>query len=618
MLIKYFRSVAATLVMSSMALGSAIQPAKADTTSTLLITAAAAAALLTAANVSNKNHKANTVVGYLPNGSTVYADGHVITNGVKWYPGNYHENIACNGQQCYVTGPNGVGVGSNFPPAYGQGYYGQQGYGMTQPGYGAYPSGYATYPAAPNTYPYGGGYPQYPSSYGYPQQPQGPYGYSPYPTYPAPSYPGGYGYPQTGYGYPQTGYGYPQTGYGYPQQAGFDLGSIFGLGGSSIGGGDPTMQLLVGLLPMLMGGLFNNNNNVAYGGSPYGGYGYPQYPTSYGGYPTSYGGYPSGYGDPYGGYPVSYGGYPYGGGYYGGYPSSGGGYYTGYPRGNGGQIIPPPGFCRDKNHNGVCDRRDKKAKNKGPQMRPNDQRLARFGGPLRLMHPNLARYPVVLHQPIAMRHPVLMRRPVIARQPVIMRHPVVMRNPVIVRNPIERRAFDTRPAMHRESAIAPLARQHQVAPLARQHEVAPIARQQVEVPIQRQNTGNVPVWGRLHADRAVTAPVNAAPVAQGFHLWRGNNDATTRVNAPARQEAPVVRPMWRNDNANVNPGPPAWRNEHAANAGPPAWRNTGADVDAAPRHRDAAPARNADKAGDGAANNHRGERAQREGRRPPA
>jgi hypothetical protein len=159
MLKNFLRSVVAALVMSSMAFGTAIAPAKADTTTTLLITAAAAIGLMTAVNVAQKNAKAHQVVGYLPNGAVVYADGHVVNrNGQSWYPGNYGENIACNGQQCYITGGNGAQVG-----------YGNAGYP------GAYPSGY-----------YGGGYPQ---QAGYPQ--------------------GGYygGYPQGGYygGYPQNG-----------------------------------------------------------------------------------------------------------------------------------------------------------------------------------------------------------------------------------------------------------------------------------------------------------------------------------------------------------------------------------------------------------------------------
>jgi hypothetical protein len=154
MLTQRFRAVVAALVVSSMAIGSAVQPARADTTTTLIITAAAAVGLMTAINVAQKNAKAHQVVGYFPDGSTVYADGHVVTRGGQtWYPGNYGENIACNGQQCYVAGPNGVGYGGSAPP-YGNGY---------PNGYGGYPSGYGS-----NPYGYGGGYPY---GYGGPRPP---------------------------------------------------------------------------------------------------------------------------------------------------------------------------------------------------------------------------------------------------------------------------------------------------------------------------------------------------------------------------------------------------------------------------------------------------------------
>ena len=153
-MIKWLRSAVATLVMSSMALGAAIAPAKADTTSTLLITAAAVAALMTGINVAEKNAKANQLVGYLPNGNAVYADGHVVArNGQIWYPGNQGENIQCNGGQCYIVGAN-----------MGYGGYGYPGYGAYQAGYGGYPASYGGYPANYGGYPASGGY--YPGSYG--------------------------------------------------------------------------------------------------------------------------------------------------------------------------------------------------------------------------------------------------------------------------------------------------------------------------------------------------------------------------------------------------------------------------------------------------------------------
>ena len=148
MTIGRIRAIAATLVVSSTALFAVPVPAKADTTSTLLITAAAAVALMTGINVAEKSAKAHQVVGYLQNGSIVYADGHVVApNGMSWYPGNVGENISCNAGRCYIVGPGGYPGG--YPGAYGYnggGYPG--GYGYNGSGY---PGGYASAPG------YGGG-----------------------------------------------------------------------------------------------------------------------------------------------------------------------------------------------------------------------------------------------------------------------------------------------------------------------------------------------------------------------------------------------------------------------------------------------------------------------------
>ena len=57
------------------------------------------------------------VEGYLPDGSVVFEDGHVVDrNGNSWYPGNQGEQIACNGQSCDIT-------------SIGAGYYNNQGNG---------------------------------------------------------------------------------------------------------------------------------------------------------------------------------------------------------------------------------------------------------------------------------------------------------------------------------------------------------------------------------------------------------------------------------------------------------------------------------------------------------
>ncbi len=151
------RSATAALLITAFAFSSSVRPAKADTTSTLLITAAAVAAIATGINVAEKSAKANTVVGYLRNGSVVYADGHVVApNGQSWYPGNYNQSIACNGQYCSIvndsytygytngypayqtsydnfvpayTGYEPVFTGFNFVPGYSgySGYYGSNG-----------------------------------------------------------------------------------------------------------------------------------------------------------------------------------------------------------------------------------------------------------------------------------------------------------------------------------------------------------------------------------------------------------------------------------------------------------------------------------------------------------
>lgn len=153
MMQKWLRSTLATLVMSSMVFGAVMQPAKADTTSTVLITAAAVAALMTGINVAEKNARANQLVGYLPNGAPVFADGGVIgQNGQKWYPGNNGQNISCNAGRCVI-----LGTGYNG--------YNYSAYGYPN-GYGGYPGAYAGYGAPSN---YGG--------YGYPNGAYG--GYAP-------------------------------------------------------------------------------------------------------------------------------------------------------------------------------------------------------------------------------------------------------------------------------------------------------------------------------------------------------------------------------------------------------------------------------------------------------
>ena len=118
------RSGIAALALGAVLVPLAGLPAKADTTTTqnILYGAAAAAAAFTLYNVEHKHTLATAVEGYLPNGSTVYQDGHVVSpNGQSWYPGNFGQTVACSNQYCTISGGNGAGYG------YNGGYYGNNG-----------------------------------------------------------------------------------------------------------------------------------------------------------------------------------------------------------------------------------------------------------------------------------------------------------------------------------------------------------------------------------------------------------------------------------------------------------------------------------------------------------
>lgn len=124
-----FRSGVATLVLGAVLVSSMGLPAKADTTTNdLLYGAAAAIAAFTLYNVEHKQQLANAVEGYLPDGSTVYQDGRVVSrNGQTWYPGNIGQTVACSNQYCTITG--------NGNNAYGYNGYGNSGYGYNGSGY---------------------------------------------------------------------------------------------------------------------------------------------------------------------------------------------------------------------------------------------------------------------------------------------------------------------------------------------------------------------------------------------------------------------------------------------------------------------------------------------------
>jgi len=116
--------IATAAIAGTLGLGMAA-PAKADgaasTRNIILGAAAIFAGFAIESNVAHKQQLANAVEGYTPNGSTVYADGHVVLpDGQVYYPGNYGQQIACNGQDCQITGGNGPA----FNGAYnGNGYY---------------------------------------------------------------------------------------------------------------------------------------------------------------------------------------------------------------------------------------------------------------------------------------------------------------------------------------------------------------------------------------------------------------------------------------------------------------------------------------------------------------
>jgi len=110
------RSGVTALALGAVLVSATGLPAKADTTSTrnIIYGAAAAAAAFTLYNVEHKHALATTVQGYLPDGSTVYKDGHVVSqNGQSWYPSNNGETVACSNQYCTISGNNNGNYGYN-------------------------------------------------------------------------------------------------------------------------------------------------------------------------------------------------------------------------------------------------------------------------------------------------------------------------------------------------------------------------------------------------------------------------------------------------------------------------------------------------------------------------
>lgn len=136
----------AAFIALAIAVVSVMRPAAADQgaqTRNIILGAVAAIGIATYANVQHKRAVANSVVGYTPDGATVYQDGHVVTpDGQSYYPNKYGQSVACSGQSCSISG-NG---NNQYNPYGGYGYNNANTpYANTvQSGYNGY--GYGGYP----------------------------------------------------------------------------------------------------------------------------------------------------------------------------------------------------------------------------------------------------------------------------------------------------------------------------------------------------------------------------------------------------------------------------------------------------------------------------------------
>jgi hypothetical protein len=98
-------AAAGTLSLSTVAPASADEAAS---TRNIILGAAAIAGIAIEANVAHKNAETNTISGYLPDGSAVYGDGHVVArNGYSYYPGNNGQTVSCSNGQCSIAYTNG-------------------------------------------------------------------------------------------------------------------------------------------------------------------------------------------------------------------------------------------------------------------------------------------------------------------------------------------------------------------------------------------------------------------------------------------------------------------------------------------------------------------------------
>ncbi|MBV8081741.1 MAG: hypothetical protein JOY86_02025 [Candidatus Eremiobacteraeota bacterium] len=154
---KNYQAIARPLVAAALALIVALsmaRPVRADgaasTRNIILGAAAAIAGIVIYENVHNKNVAHNTVVGYTPDGGTVYADGRVVyPNGQVLYTGTNGAPCSWDGSEQYCgANPTVYYPNNNYP----QPGYGYSNYPAYQPAY-TYPTyNYPTY--TPPTYSY--------------------------------------------------------------------------------------------------------------------------------------------------------------------------------------------------------------------------------------------------------------------------------------------------------------------------------------------------------------------------------------------------------------------------------------------------------------------------------
>jgi hypothetical protein len=114
------------------------RPASADTTSTLLTAAAAIGAIVLYSNYQHKQAAANAIVGYTPNGGTVYGNGRVVmpdgqtyypnSNGQYNYGGGYNQNTYGNGAAVQNDYPGNGNYNGNYNGSYNGNYNGNAAY----------------------------------------------------------------------------------------------------------------------------------------------------------------------------------------------------------------------------------------------------------------------------------------------------------------------------------------------------------------------------------------------------------------------------------------------------------------------------------------------------------